>query len=113
FHTSPKYIRMRRRFLLLLASLAGLVIYGQQKPLDISIIPAPVSITSKTGNFSLDNKTRLVVEHDQDRASAEFFQKYLADIYGIHPEITARVAGNCIVFKSDKTLRPAEKQEGY
>ena len=53
-------------------------VFAQQ----INIIPQPLSVTEKTGNFTITSSTRLVVKDKKDNATASFLNAYLLEHYG-------------------------------
>ena len=53
-------------------------VFAQQ----VNIIPQPLSVTEKTGNFTINSSTRLVVKDKKDNATASFLNTYLLEHYG-------------------------------
>ncbi len=53
-------------------------VFAQQ----INIIPQPLSVTEKTGNFTINSSTKLVVKDKKDNATASFLNTYLLEHYG-------------------------------
>ena len=53
-------------------------VFAQQ----INIIPQPLTVTAKTGNFTITSSTRLVVKDKKDNATASFLNTYLLEHYG-------------------------------
>ena len=49
----------------------------------VSIIPEPVSVVSHSGTFSLSEDTRIEYGQKELKNSAEFFQSYLSQFYGL------------------------------
>jgi hexosaminidase len=54
------------------------VVWAQQ----VNIIPQPLMVTAKTGNFTITPSTRLVIKDKKDDAAASFLNKYFLEQYG-------------------------------
>ncbi|MBA4275946.1 beta-N-acetylhexosaminidase [Flavobacterium sp.] len=79
---------------------------------EIKIIPQPVQVIKKTGNFVINPQTKLVVVNKDDKATATFLNKYLADYYGFELPIVNKTGKNSIEFKSFNNIGGV-KGDGY
>jgi hexosaminidase len=79
---------------------------------EVNIIPQPAKVIINTGNFVISPRTSLVVVNENDKPTADFFNKYLLDNYGFELEIKKEETKNSITLKSFKTL-DGLKGEGY
>ena len=98
---------MIRSFLLTFL-LCGALSFAQE----VKIIPQPVQVITNTGNFVINSQTKLVVANNDDKATAAFLNKYLADYYGFELPIVKKLTKNSIEFKSLNTIGGL-KSEGY
>ncbi|MEO8583020.1 MAG: beta-N-acetylhexosaminidase [Flavitalea sp.] len=103
------------RFLSLLTSILFVLhLQSQTNKLPVvSIIPKPVSLKVSPGSFKLDKNTTLVVSDEGDRESAEFFNDYLNEIYGLSLSILNTPVKNSIVFSTKKFIRAPDNEERY
>jgi len=79
----------------------------------VSIIPQPVSLKVNIGSFRLDKTTILVVKDPGDKPSADFFNDYLRDIYGVRLNISNSAKKNFISISTKKFFKPPENDEHY
>jgi hexosaminidase len=79
---------------------------------EVNIIPQPSKVIMNTGNFLISPRTRLVVMNENDKPTADFFNKYLFDNYGFELAITKEETNNSITLKSYKNI-DGLKGEGY
>ena len=63
------------------------VLFSQMR--EINVIPKPSSVEAKTGHFTLDQKTQIVVRTREDRAIAETLKAYLSANYGLTLKISS------------------------
>lgn len=73
----------------------------------ISIIPEPVSVTTETGTFTINQKTTIVASGDEDRKAAAFFNDYLLSIYGLKLPISKGASRNAIQLTTKKSAQPS------
>lgn len=99
---------MRFALSLLLLSTALNMVQAQQ----VNIIPQPVSLQVKTGHFTINASTSLVVTDEGDRKSAAFLQNYLQQHYGLKLSIKKQGTKNVIRFVTRKYFVKPEK-DGY
>ncbi|HYM93903.1 MAG TPA: beta-N-acetylhexosaminidase, partial [Chitinophagaceae bacterium] len=83
------------------------------KAQDINIIPKPVEMKAGKGNFTLSEKTVIVLYDKPDKLSADFFNDYLKIYYGFQLKIVANAKDNFILFNSLIENRIPEHPEGY
>jgi len=62
----------------------------------LSIIPQPVAAKRLPGEFTLNNKTVIVVENEEDKKTARYLNDYLQQVYGFSLAIGAADAKNTI-----------------
>lgn len=79
---------------------------------ETSIIPAPVSVQLKKGQFIL-NKNTVIVHDELNKTSADFFNAYLNDVYGFTLAIAQSAKENVIRFNTSRFIQKAEKEERY
>jgi hexosaminidase len=79
----------------------------------VSIIPQPVSLKVNIGSFRLDKTTILVVKDPGDKPSADFFNDYLQDIYGVRLNISNSAKKNFISISTKKFFKTPENDEHY
>jgi hexosaminidase len=79
---------------------------------EVNIIPQPSKVIMNTGNFLISPRTRLIVMNENDKPTADFFNKYLFDNYGFELAITKEETNNSITLKSYKNI-DGLKGEGY
>ncbi|QYU68526.1 family 20 glycosylhydrolase [Leptolyngbya sp. 15MV] len=83
---------------ILLVLLSTTVQFAQSE--EINIIPRPNYVQTRSGAFVLDNGTKIVVEHRQDRHLAELVRNRLRSEFGIESKITAKIDGSPTIFIS-------------
>ncbi len=75
---------------------------------EVSIIPQPVSLEIKKGNFVLSPATKIVITGNEEKKSASFLNGYLKEFYGFQLPVVKNngpVAKNAIVLKATPTHR--------
>lgn len=90
---------MKRPFAAIAISLS-LMSFAFAQSGEINIIPKPVSVERKSGVFILDNNTRIVVEHRQDRHLAELLVSRIKSDFGVDLKISPRAGGKPAIFIS-------------
>ncbi len=88
--------------------LFGVVAFGQE----VSIIPQPNQVVTKSGSFVISPRTNLVVSNKSDANSAAFLNKYLSDYYGFQLPIVSKATKNSIQLVSLKNTSGLAS-EGY
>ena len=76
---------------------------------DINIIPKPASVQVKSGEFTLERKTVLVVKDKEDRSTADFLNDYLQQVYGFKLDIRKKAAKNYIRLASGTSSKAPAK----
>jgi hexosaminidase len=79
----------------------------------VNIIPKPVSLKMKQGNFRLDKNTAIVVKDDGDRDAADFFNDYLQKFYGFSLNTKDAASSNYISLSTKKFIKAPENEEHY
>ncbi len=77
-----------------------------------SIIPAPMGLEMKKGYFQLNKKT-IIVYDDLSKASADFFNSYLNDVYGFTLPMAKMAKENVIRFQAPQFIKKTEIEERY
>ncbi|HEY8388041.1 MAG TPA: family 20 glycosylhydrolase [Parasegetibacter sp.] len=87
------------RFLLLCLSICAMMFsaVGQSEQ-SVSIIPKPVSLTTKPGHFEINSATTIYYSSEELKSSAEFLQTYLKKYYNLSPSIKQGNADKGIVL---------------
>ncbi|MBS1915631.1 MAG: beta-N-acetylhexosaminidase [Bacteroidetes bacterium] len=88
-----------KTFFSLVCALSFSMAYAQQ----ISIIPKPVSLTTKAGNFVITPNTTIVGEGEDEKKAAVFFNDYLQQLYGFKLKTGKKPAKNSIILSTKKT----------
>jgi len=88
-----------KTFFSLLCALSFSMAYAQQ----ISIIPKPVSLTTKSGNFTINPNTVIVAEGDNEKKAASFFNDYLQQLYGFKLKTGKKPASDFIILSTRKS----------
>ena len=76
----------------------------------ISIIPQPVSITQKTGQFKFNQKTTIT---GTNKKQNQFFSELLAPAFGRKLKLSKTQRTNAIVCKIDTSLLTKFGKEAY
>jgi hexosaminidase len=79
---------------------------------EVNIIPQPVEVVRKTGNFVISSQTSLVVANKEDNAAAAFLNTYLFNYYGFKLPVVNKAVKNSIKLISQKNIEGL-KGEGY
>src|SRR5688572_1309796 len=66
------------------------------KAQQVHIIPQPVKLQTQTGSFNLSSKTNIVFTDEGEKASADFFNLYLKQLYGFTLPISKQAKSNSI-----------------
>lgn len=103
---------MMKVLVVFLASMLFLPSFSQTTS-TINIIPKPVSLTTKSGAFKVDKKTKLVLGDEGDRNTADFFQAYVKKYYGLSLAISTTADKNYISFSTKKFIQAPENEEHY
>lgn len=103
---------MSRVFAAFLASFFCVQAFSQSTS-SLNIIPKPLSAKVKAGNFKLDKNTKIVLNDEGDRNTADFFNDYLKSFYGLSLEITGSAAKNFISFSTKKFIKAPDNEEHY
>ena len=88
---------MKRIFILFFSLVAQLAIAQ-----DVNIIPKPAHLDIQNGNFTINKNTQLVVNNEEDRKTADFFNEYLQEIYGFKLKQGKKKTSNSISFNTSK-----------
>lgn len=99
---------MRSTISLLLVLLFSVTLLAQ----DINIVPQPAEMTMGNGSFNLSATTVLVVKNGADDNTANFFNDYLKQFFGLKLKKVKSAASNYIQFTSLQTL-VAGKEGAY
>jgi hexosaminidase len=83
-----------------------------QTPSAVNIIPKPVSLKTSPGSFRINESTVLVAD-GSNKDAADFFNKYLADYYGITLKTAESANINYIRFSSKTFVQAPENPERY
>jgi hypothetical protein len=75
----------------------------------LPIIPEPVKTELQIGSFNLSSSTVLVITDKAEKASADFFNTYLKQLYGFSLKVTQEVSTHYIRL-STKTLHDNSKE---
>src|SRR5205809_5126394 len=78
-----------------------------------SIIPQPVSIKTSKGTFALSKSTVLLAKDPGDIKTAELFNDYLYQFYGLKLKLVKQNSTNVISFNTLKFIKAPEHEEGY
>ena len=103
---------MVRVFVVILLNLIFLNAFSQSSAV-VNIIPKPVSLKVKQGNFRLDKKTVIVVKDEGDKDAADFLNDYLQRFYGFSLNITDAASTNYISLSTKKFVKAPENDEHY
>lgn len=79
---------------------------------EVNIIPQPVEVVRKIGNFVISSQTSLVVANKEDNAAAAFLNTYLFNYYGFKLPVVNKAVKNSIKLISQKNIEGL-KGEGY
>ncbi|MFH6959479.1 beta-N-acetylhexosaminidase [Flavobacterium aquidurense] len=79
---------------------------------EVNIIPQPVEVVRKTGNFVISSQTSLVVANKEDNAASAFLNTYLFNYYGFKLPVVNKGVKNSIKLISQKNIEGL-KGEGY
>ena len=111
-----KYLNMKKITLLTII-LAAVVMFGCQKPKAIVVIPEPVEITPKSGEFTIDNKTMLCFDNlgSESSETSRIISELYVEYFGMRPNLgDAESAGkNSILFAISKEKIKYIGDEGY
>ena len=97
-----------RKTTLLLCLFAAVVLFGCQKPKAVVIIPEPVEISPKAGQFTIDNKTMLCF--DNLGAEGTETSKMIRDLYESYFKIRPNL-GDAESAKKHSILFSISKKE--
>ncbi|MDP4185305.1 MAG: family 20 glycosylhydrolase [Bacteroidota bacterium] len=100
-------IRRRYRILILgVLLLAGNAFTSSAQVDNLGIVPRPESVVSAKGDFEFTNKTKLIVENEEQKAVASQFAKAFDKATGWNLTVTVggKEAVNSVVFKTDGSL---------
>ena len=89
-------------FTLLFLTVAG---WSQQ----IQIIPQPVSIQVGKGSFRISKKTVIAAKDEADRKTAQLFNAYLKQVYGLELDIDHQEGKNYIRLSTKKFIKAPDK----
>ena len=67
---------------------------------DISIIPKPVHLVQREGNFIITKNTAIVIMNDADLQTAEFLNSYLKKFYGFELPVKKQAVKNSILINT-------------
>ena len=84
-----------------------------QKSVSVNIIPKPVSLKLKAGNFKLDRNTNIVAKDEMDKQTAGYFNDYLHKFYGFSLNITEAPTNSSIIFSTRKFIKSPDSDEYY
>ncbi|NER12839.1 family 20 glycosylhydrolase [Leptobacterium flavescens] len=72
---------------------------------EIAVIPQPLSVTEKQGQFSLDKNTRFITQNEDQDKIASFFAEKIKASTGFDLEVSREGSeSNIIVFQTDESL---------
>jgi hexosaminidase len=74
----------------------------------VNIVPQPVELTVKKGSFTINASTLIVVMNDVDDNTADFFNDYLHQYFGLKLKKTRSAKANFIRFTTLQTLVPGK-----
>ena len=74
-----------------------------------AIIPQPVHIEAGEGQFLLSKKTMLITSDAEDRKTAQLFNNYLQQYYGLTLATTRKTGANAIRFSTKKFIKAPDK----
>lgn len=95
------------RYLLCLFLLTFISIFSFSQ--SVHIIPQPVSIKQLTGKFIISKNTVIAAKDEQDRKTADLFNDYLENIYGIRLDVDKQEGKNYIRLTTKKFIQAPEK----
>ena len=101
-------INLKTTTALLIAMMFAITSIAQQ----ISIIPQPVSLIQKKGQFSLPYGTSIKVTDKEDQKAADFFNDYLKKYYGFSLPERRKDQRNYIILTTKKFIKAPER-DGY
>ncbi|MCJ8164030.1 family 20 glycosylhydrolase [Pontibacter sp. E15-1] len=79
---------------------------------EISIIPKPASVQTKSGQYTISSHTTLVAKDKEDRKAAEFLNAYLQEVYGFQLDIDKKEKKDYIRLSTRKQAQAA-KNDAY
>lgn len=98
-----------KRLCLLLSFLCLMKVHSQ----NISIIPQPVSIETKKGNFILSDQTVILTADSSNSSSIQFLNKYLKSYYGFSLKVVKKATKNYIQFNLKSTAKKSSNKNQY
>src|SRR5882672_3664121 len=96
---------MRLLLCLVASVLTGLIVSSQQ----VNIIPQPAEMKIDKGVFSLSPSTVILVKNGVDDNTADFFNDYLKQYFGVKLKKVKSAASNYIQFTTLQTLAPGKE----
>src|SRR6476619_4366421 len=100
---------MMKKILLAVFIFSTTFCFGQS----ITIIPAPVKLETKEGNFQLNTKTVIVVKDDELKHSANFLNDYLKKFYCFSLKVSKQAKKNYIELSVLTFIKAPDKPEQY
>ena len=98
-----------KRLCLLLSFLCLMKVHSQ----NISIIPQPVSIETKKGNFILSDQTVILTADSSNSSSIQFLNNYLKSYYGFSLKVVKKATKNYIQFDLKTTAKKSSNKNQY
>jgi len=98
-----------KRLSLLLSFLCLMKVHSQ----NISIIPQPVSIETKKGNFILSDQTVILTADSSNSSSIQFLNNYLKSYYGFSLKVVKKATKNYIQFDLKTTAKKSSNKNQY
>ncbi len=95
--------------ILLFLLLAAQIVFAQKPTAKLSIIPQPVSVQIGTGQFHLTNKTVILATDAEDKATAQYFNEYLKQVYGFTLPVSSNQKTNIIRLSTKKFIKAPDK----
>jgi hexosaminidase len=99
-----------QKIIFIFLSVISIVSQGQ----NISIIPKPGIVKPGKGTFALSNATRIYIQDDGQKNTADFLNKYLHDYYDLHLQVvTEKPLRNYISLQTLRFIQPPANASHY
>jgi hexosaminidase len=80
---------------------------------EVQIIPHPVKLQTQTGSFNLSSKTSIVFTDEGEKASADFFNLYLKQLYGFTLPVSKQAKSNSIRLVTRRFVTVPDNEGRY